>query len=122
MGNVRIANVSSGLSAYLVKYIGMKTLLQLGLSLLLLAVPFHSVVVLPGVSVVKAIGLVFALNCLIWLVVKLRESHWLWIIPPRCAPGAFIWAGGSIMEQRNALAISRRQMLVWIMGVLKLGM
>jgi O-antigen ligase len=55
--------------------------LQYGLWLLLLTVPFHSVVVIPGVSVVKAIGFVVAPFWLTWLVVRLGNSRWSWVMP-----------------------------------------
>jgi len=82
MSNV---TVSSSLpnQRLIAKPIGLTSLLQSGLSLLLLAVPFHSVLILPGISVVKAIGLVLAPIWLIWLVVRLGESRWSWTVPRR---------------------------------------
>jgi O-antigen ligase len=61
--------------------VGVTSFLRKGLYLLLLAVPFHSVLVLPGVSVVKAMGLLLAPVWLLWLVIKLGNSHWPWVMP-----------------------------------------
>ncbi|MBC7220191.1 O-antigen ligase family protein [Candidatus Bipolaricaulota bacterium] len=83
MGDVRVANASRGVSTYAAKHVGLDSLLQWGLSLLLLAVPFHSVLVLPGVSVVKAIGFILAPIWLIWLVAALGTRRGPWIMPRR---------------------------------------
>lgn len=83
MGDARVANASPGLSTYAAKHVGLTSPLQWGLSLLFLAVPFHSVLVLPGVSVVKAIGLALAPIWLIWLVGQLGAPRGPWIMPRR---------------------------------------
>lgn len=50
-------------------------ILQLLLFLLLFAVPFHSVLIFPGVSVVKAIGLAIIPLYLIWIAGKIRSTR-----------------------------------------------
>lgn len=58
-------------------------LLRWGLSLLLMMVPFHSVLVLPGISVVKAVGLVIAPIWLIWLLAGVGATKGPWTMPRR---------------------------------------
>jgi len=62
---------------------GLLPALRLGVLLLLLAVPFHSVLILPGVSVVKAIGLILGPLSLLWLVTQLGAPQGAWVMPSR---------------------------------------
>jgi len=50
---------------------------------LLFAVPFHSVLVLPGVSVVKAIGIIITPIWLIWILEKIKLNGARLIMPRR---------------------------------------
>ena len=68
-------------ASYTVKQVGLISFLQCGLFLLLLAVPFHSVLVLPGISIVKAIGLVLGPIWAIWLVARLGVAQGPWSLP-----------------------------------------
>ncbi len=83
MSDVRAPSALPSPNIYVAKQVGLTPLLQRGLSLLLLAVPFHSVLVLPGVSVVKAIGLALTPIWLIWLVGQLGARRGPWIMPRR---------------------------------------
>lgn len=83
MGDVRDTINSITLRAYIPREADLPFLLRLGLSLLLLTVPFHSVLILPGVSVVKAIGVVLAPIWLIWLMGQLGAPCGPWTMPRR---------------------------------------
>jgi hypothetical protein len=69
------------LSSVVAKKNKLPTFLEGGLYLFLFSVPFHSVLIFPGVSVVKAIGLILAPIWFIWVAIRLRDSHWRWIMP-----------------------------------------
>lgn len=74
-------NALPSVSPYAAKPVGLTSLLKWGLLLVFLGVPFHSVLVVPGVSVLKAIGLSLAPIWLIWLAAKLSALRGPWVMP-----------------------------------------
>jgi O-antigen ligase len=56
-------------------------ILEWGLYIFLFAIPFHSVLVFPDVSIVKAIALIIAPIWFIWMTSNLRRSRLRWNIP-----------------------------------------
>lgn len=81
MNDIRILNSLPSSNICTARRASLISLLQYGLFLLLLTVPFHSVLVLPGVSVVKAIGLALAPFWLIWLAARLSLLRVPWVMP-----------------------------------------
>jgi O-antigen ligase len=55
-------------------------LVHMGLYLLLLSIPFHSVLIVEGISVFKAVGLAFAPLWGVWILAKLSKSRWVLIV------------------------------------------
>lgn len=80
MNDFRNLNLLTTWAIHIPKKKGLIYLLQHLLFLLLLAIPFHSVLIVPGVSVVKAIGLLIIPLYLIWMVGRLRSTRGLWLI------------------------------------------
>lgn len=81
MGKARVVSVLPGPTMHAAEHVGLTSLLQRGLLLLFLAVPFHSILVFPGVSVVKLAGIALASIWLVWLVEQLGLPRGPWIMP-----------------------------------------
>lgn len=75
MVNIIYTKAENSLSKNTLRDAGLTSLLQWQLMLLLCAIPFHSVIIFPNISVIKAVGFIILPIWIIWAMVKLFAAR-----------------------------------------------